>query len=63
MFNCIHTFGFFAKKSRLNFFNLSKRIKMATFTLPTNLASVENYIGAMYGNAIGSATMLKSTEF
>ena len=31
--------------------------KSTTFTLPTNLASVENYIGAMYGNAIGSATM------
>jgi len=30
---------------------------MATFTLPTNLASVEGFIGAMYGYAIGSATM------
>jgi len=30
---------------------------MPAFTLPTNLASVEGFIGAMYGYAIGSATM------
>ena len=31
--------------------------KPAAFSLPTNLASVEGFIGALYGYAIGSATM------
>ena len=31
--------------------------KPAAFSLPTNLASVEGFIGAMYGYAIGSNTM------
>ena len=30
---------------------------MPAFTLPTNLASVENFVGAMYGYSIGTATV------